>query len=118
MLIRSQDRTILANLEQYKYAKIRAYEKKLDNKGEIIYAYDEGCGTPGFNCWKIETSDFDLGEYFTEEKAIKVLDMIQNAYEMSPYCDRAFDQSANVMRPYIFVNNMVFQIPQDAEVEE
>lgn len=118
MLIRSQDRTILANLEQHSYLKIRAYEKKLNDKGKIFYAYDGGYGTPNFNCWKIGTSDFNLGEYSTEEKAIKVLDMIQNAYEMSFYCDHASDQSANAMRPYIFASNRVFQMPQDSEVEE
>ena len=52
------------------------------------------------------------------EKAIEVLDVIQNAYEMSLYCDHAFDQSANVMRPYIFVDNKVFQMPQDEEMGE
>lgn len=111
MLIRSQDRTILANLEQYKYAKIRAYEKKLDNKGKIIYAYDGGYGTPNFNCWKIGTSDFDLGEYSSEAKAIKVLDMIQSEYIRHRKCN-----GSNTIT--WFTPPKVFQMPQDSEVEE
>jgi hypothetical protein len=58
-----------------------------------------------------------LGAYSTKAKAMKVLDMIQSAYETSLYCDHAFDQSANVMRPYIFANNRVFQMPSDEKVE-
>ena len=35
MLIRSQDKKILVNLEQCSHLKIRAYEKKLNDKGKI-----------------------------------------------------------------------------------
>lgn len=112
MLIRSQDNTILANLVQYKYLKIRAYERKLDDKGKIIYAYDGGYGTPNFNCWKIGTSDFDLGEYSTEEKAIKVLDMIQEFY------NKCFAFTMENDGCYHEVSeSKVFQMPQDADVE-
>lgn len=117
MLIRSQDNTILANLEQYKYLKIRAYERKIDNKGKIIYVYDGGYGTPDFNCWKIGTSDFDLGEYSTEEKAIKVLDMIQDAYVGSLWTDSHYDITAQANVSDVIANNIVFRMPLDSEVE-
>jgi len=106
MLIRSQDKKILVNLEQCSYLKIKA---------DI---YCEGFITPNFDCYKISTSDFDLGEYSSEAKASKVLDMIHLDYELSCYCDSAFDTAARTKRPYIFVNNRIFQIPQDLEVEE
>ena len=57
-----------------------------------------------------------LGEYNSHEKAIKVLDKIQEMYEASCYSEDAFDQSAHVHRPYIFMRNVVFQMPTDNEV--
>lgn len=58
-----------------------------------------------------------FGRYENQNRAIKVLDAIQTAYELSLYCDHAYDSSAQIQRPYIFVNNTVFQMPQDEEVE-
>jgi len=59
----------------------------------------------------------EFADYETTHKAIKVLDMIQQAYENSLYCDHAFDNAAQVQRPYIFMQNTVFQMPQDSGVE-
>ena len=111
MLIRSQDKKILVNLEQCSHLKIRAYEKKLNDKGKNIYAYNGGFGTPDFNCWKIETSDFELGEYSSEAKAIKVLDMMQSEYIRHRKCN-----GSNTIT--WFAPPKVFQMPQDSEVEE
>ena len=47
-----------------------------------------------------------IGEYSTEQKAIKVLDMIQSAYE-----DASFASSWSG-----FVASTSFQMPQDSEV--
>ena len=47
-----------------------------------------------------------IGEYSTEEKAIKVLDMIQIAYE----------EANSVCSMSGFVANTVFQMPTDKEV--
>lgn len=58
-----------------------------------------------------------IAEYSTREKAIKVLDMICERYKASLYSDHAYDSSAQLQRPYIFVNNEVFQVPQESEVE-
>jgi hypothetical protein len=71
----------------------------------------------GWNQTNTENEYIDIAEYSTEAKAIKVLDKIQETYETSLYCDHAFDNGAQVMRPYIFVNNRVFQMPSDEEVE-
>ena len=97
MLIRSQGKKILVNLEQCSYLKIRAYGK--------------GFETPDFNCWKIETSDFELGEYSSEAKATKVLDMIQSEYIRHRKCN-----GSNTIT--WFTPPKVFQMPQDSEVEE
>ena len=59
-----------------------------------------------------------IGKYSSLEKAIKVLDMIQEMYQSSLYCDHAYDHGAQAMRPYIFVGNYTFQMPQDDEVSE
>lgn len=58
-----------------------------------------------------------FGTYASQAKAIKVLDKIQQVYESSLYCDHAYDNAAQVQRPYIFVNNTVFQMPSDEQVE-
>lgn len=92
---------------------IRSQDKKylIDMNGLEIHA----CGREIRASRWVDHYD-TIGEYSTEEKAIKVLDMIQEAYETSLYSDHAFDSSAQVMRPYIFVNHRVFQMPSDAEV--
>lgn len=97
MLIRSQDKKNLYNLNTNKGIWINTTRTKLTVIGE-------GLG--------------ELGSYSTESKAIKVLDMIQSAYESSLYCDHAFDNAAQIQRPYIFASNTVFQMPQDSEVGE
>lgn len=58
-----------------------------------------------------------LGNYSTEEKAKKAMEMLRDAYECACYCNDAFDSAAQVQRPYLFMNNRVFQFPQDSEVE-
>ena len=99
MLIRSQDKKDIYILENI--SRIGACK---------VYGKDE-------TGWIVELNHSNpIGEYSTEEKAIKVLDMICNAYELSLYCDDAFDQSANVQRPYIFARNNVFQMPLESEV--
>ena len=57
--------------------------------------------------WCIRTGrGFDLGAYSTEEKAIKVLDMI---------CEKIKIAEFNV-EPIFYVVNQIFQMPQDNEV--
>lgn len=99
MLIRSQDKEILINMNNV---------SQLYTVGFCITADFADNRDSGFR---------DMGNYSSEEKAIKVLDMIQAAYESSCYCDHAFDSAAQVQRPYIFVRNEVFQMPKDDEVE-
>ena len=83
MLIRSQDKTALVKFENI------VVNLKLPDSLNII-------------CWSLQDAQrnggyFVLGEYSTKEKAMKVLDMIQEAY----------------------VNGHIdYQIPADSEVEE
>lgn len=73
-----------------------------------------------------------LGEYSTEEKAMKVLDMIQEAYEEYKITctfltgftgHRAIVESNDIcingFKELVksFKKNMVFQMPEDSEVE-
>lgn len=87
MLIRSQDKKSLYNLDSNKGLWITAR-----SKGTTIVA--EGLG--------------DMGHYSTEAKAIKVLDMICDAYEL---CDCTDYQNIG------YVGNKVYQMPSDEEVE-
>ena len=59
--------------------------------------------------WKISTERYFLGTYSTEEKAIKVLDMIQEAY-----C-RMEDIQCGAVQAQKY-DSFNFQMPQDSEV--
>lgn len=88
MLIRSQNKRILINMNNVSSLEVSDNELRIfaDN-GEAIY---------------------DIGEYSTKAKAIKVLDMIQEAYckFMSVKNDDAWDGKESV-----------FYMPEDSEVE-
>lgn len=111
MLIRSQNKEVLA-----------VFENLLDvevSSGVISARKDNG-----WYCL--------LGEYSTKAKALKVLDMIQEAYaeykitctfstgftghraivESNDICVNGFEEFAKS-----FKKNMVFQMPEDSEVE-
>jgi hypothetical protein len=99
---------------------IRSHDKKMlvpINLGvPCIEKYDTGWHIY-LNSGYLQDAWWDLGHYTSEAKAIKVLDMIQTAYESSLYSDHAYDNAAQVQRPYVFANNRVFQMPSDEEVE-
>lgn len=91
MLIRSQDKKTLVNLENTNA--IRIYE-----------------GNTGFtiDAWGVSI-DYEIGEYSTEEKAIKVLDMIQEEYLYCERCKERGEEAGNIPC-------YVLQMPQDSEV--
>ena len=63
--------------------------------------------------YRIYTSTHDwLGEYSTEEKAIKVLDMIEKEYRRTTDLDHEWKSSILFCVP----RSNVFQMPQDSEV--
>lgn len=100
MLIRSQNKKSIANLD-------------------ISFGFSIAETTKDFLIYAHSTTDRQqvrLGTYATEEKAIKVLDQICERYQASLYCDYAYDIAAQVQRPYILVQNEVFQMPADSEV--
>lgn len=111
MLIRSQNKEALVTLELL---------LDIEVSGGIISARRD----MGWCCL--------LGEYSTKEKAMKVLDMIQEAYEEYKITctfltgftgHRAIVESndiqVNGFKELVksFKKNMVFQMPEDSEVE-
>ena len=68
-------------------------------------------------CYEIQTSTCaTIGEYSTIEKAIKVLDMIQQKYlEYSSSSGGSINQYSAIPPP-AFIPPKVFQMPQDSEV--
>lgn len=112
MLIRSQDKSILINMNNVSSIEVGDDRLRIfANNGDAIY---------------------DIGEYSTEAKVIKVLDMIQEAYEEYKITctfltgftgHRAIVESndiqVNGFKELVksFKKNMVFQIPEDSEVE-
>lgn len=112
MLIRSQDKSILINMNNVSSIEVGDDRLRIfaDN-GDAIY---------------------DIGEYSTEAKVIKVLDMIQEAYAdaklneilLPDVCKAANKSQQEKENTSIakdirnaFMKKMVFQIPEDSEVE-
>lgn len=75
---------------------IRSQNKKVLCKCEEVYLGDH------YDYYQIETDKWLLGEYSTEEKALKVLDVIQTHLEHLEY--------------KVSGREVIFQMPQDDEV--
>lgn len=87
MLIRSQGKRILINMNNVSSIEVGDNELRIfADDGETIY---------------------DLGSYSTKEKAMKVLDMIQEAYERYEY-EKVFKTGLTLFE--------TFQMPADSEV--
>lgn len=114
MLIISQNKEVLVNFDVSAGIEIAEGTTKT-----VITSYITGCS-------------YLLGEYSTKAKAMKVLDMVQEAYaeykidctfltgftghrtivESNDICVNGFKELAEN-----FKKNMVFQMPEDSEVE-
>lgn len=92
MLIRSQDRTAIVNLANI----------------DTICLNEDERSIVGYN--GSLDSRTQLGTYSTKEKAIKVLDMIEEACVL-PVVENIYA----INEKHIYVNS-VFQMPQDSEV--
>ena len=114
MLIRSQNRKVLIDLNSMAGTEIVEGPIKT-----IIASYITGCSYP-------------LGEYSNKAKAMKVLDMIQEAYGDSEYTKYVIPEVCRIlsMKPKteenkahagelgeMLKNGMTFQMPEDSEVE-
>ena len=108
MLIRSQDKRILINMNNVSSIEVGDNELRIfADDGETIY---------------------DLGNYSTKAKAMKVLDMIQEAYadeklvDYTKYLQRKeiekMDDSTILVIRNELMKKAVFQMPEDSEVEE
>ena len=119
MLIRSQDKEALINVDSFE-----AISLKRDDEKIFLKAYAVGCNAI-------------LGEYSTKEKAMKVLDMIQDAsmeYKSGEIVGNGLAGSAYtgsydikesvahgiaVLKGYgnEIRKSILFQMPEDSEVE-
>lgn len=115
MLIRSQDKTALIKFENI------VVNLKLPDSLTVI-------------CWSLQDAQrsggyFILGKYSTKAKAMKVLDMIQNAYVEYEMFLQLFMGIASVRvtttekeildkKKKDIKKKAIFQMPQDSEVEE
>ena len=114
MLIRSQDKRMIVNFDNI--CTVSAFPEK---DSEDIYVEDG-------------TGSLMVGRYSTKAKTMKVLDMIQEAYEEYKITctfltgftgHRAIVESNDIrVNGYeelikSFKKNMVFQMPEDSEVE-
>lgn len=118
MLIRSQDKTALVKFEN-----IVVNLKLPDLLNVICWSWQDAQRSGGY---------FILGKYSTKEKAMKVLDMIQEAYADAelipmtvPNIGKMFTESPASKENELLaeaigkalMNKMVFQMPEDSEVE-
>ena len=114
MLIRSQDKEILVNFNVSDGIEIAEGTTKT-----VVTSYITGCS-------------YLLGEYSTKKKAIKVLDMLQEACadaELVPmtvpnigktFAEAPPSKENELLAETIekaLMNKMVFQMPEDSEVE-
>ena len=114
MLIRSQNKELLVNFNVS--AGIEIEER---NTKTVVTSYITGCS-------------YLLGEYSTKEKALKVLDMIQEAdadAELTPmtvpnigkmFAEAPASKENGLLAEAIgkaLMNKMVFQMPEDGGVE-
>ena len=113
MLIRSQDKRMIVNFDNI--CTVSAFPEK---DSEDIYIEDG-------------TGSLMLGKYSTKEKAMRVLDMIQEAYadaELIPmtapnigkmFAEASASKENELLAEAIgkaLMNKMVFQMPEDSEV--
>lgn len=100
MLIRSQDNKCLCQLSNIEI--VERYKRKKDGEkvttGYAVYIFGE------------RDTEIFMAEYSTEEKAIKVLDMIQNAYVNYQYSKWVGYERETVI-------DCIFEMPQDDEVK-
>nr|DAW62359.1 MAG TPA: hypothetical protein [Caudoviricetes sp.] len=107
MLIRSQDKSILINMNNVSSIEVGDDRLRIfANNGDAIY---------------------DIGEYSTEAKVIKVLDMIQEAYANEKLVDyttylqqkeiEKMDNSTILALRNELMKKAVFQMPEDSGVE-
>lgn len=103
MLIRSQDKTALVKFEN-----IVVNLKLPDSLNVICWSWQDAQRSGGY---------FILGKYSTKEKAMKVLDMIQEAY--SEY-QIMLNFSVSYLHEFKEKTDgfAIFQMPEDSEVEE
>ena len=97
MLIRSQDKKNLIELQNTTLC-IGQYPM-YDSNTSISY------------CFNIETHDFVLGRYSSEEKVMKVLDMIEKEYSEPTYISKYNDNE------YAKYEHKVFHMPADDKVK-
>jgi hypothetical protein len=108
MLIRSQDKKKVAILDNTEKFGVYEYEKRVDEHRKEYLVRDAGYGKIKPNTYAIETVNLRLGEYSSEEKAIKVLDKICENY--------MFAKTEETYHEGIYSYEPVYQMPQDSEV--
>lgn len=114
MLIRSQNKTFLLNFSNLTIAYIAEYDEDF-----VISSLED-------------ENRYRLGKYSSKEKAMKVLDMIQEAYADAalipmtvPNIGKMFTEAPASKENELLaeaigeaiIKKMVFQIPEDSEVE-
>ena len=99
MIIRSQDKKNIIIFQQVTNLCIHPNHNYSGFRVVVCYPFSD----------EEDYAHESIGTYSTEEKAIKVLDMIEDAYLN---CNHS-----SMMWNYAFVENKVFQMPQDEEVK-
>lgn len=104
MIIRSQDKKTIVNLDNLDAICIGGI------KDEVVYSHTDNLGT------------IRLGIYSDGEKAVKALDMIQNAYERHTFFSITYQgglmsklEKCNGLEGARDLISSVFQMPQDSE---
>lgn len=105
MLIRSQDKKVLFNYSSGVVKMCENYEHKIIN--HTLVSVETGEYNIFLFC---NGEEYLIGMYSTEEKAIKVLNMIQNAYFIMEYSKFRGNTKEDFVNP-------IFEMPKDEEVK-
>lgn len=117
--IRSQDKKRLVKVNDFEYSTEREQITKelKDKKGKPIYYLgrpaEEIVEETIYHC--IFVNNLNYGTYSTEEKALKVLDMI-NEIICEPVRIRKVEYALMPSEDYDIYSSKFFQMPQDDEV--
>ena len=107
MIIRSQDKKSIINFDRIDTIRLSMQKEK----GVIKSNYQTDIFYDSADTFGV------LGTYSSVEKAIKVLDMIQDKYLSRMELDGGYDMmSGCYVQPNYWVLTKVFQMPQDSEV--
>lgn len=107
MFIKFQDKAGIINLQNCIALRISPYTNSPKITSSILH------GELADQKMYIYADEICIGEYSTLKRAKEVLKAVCSAYEDNCYCIEKYDNVAQVCRPYLYMKNSVFEMPEE-----